>query len=80
MEFETLFSIACPKFLSPVAPNYDTVGVSFHKVCLILEVVSHFSHFVSKHVNISVNITKFSPFETMEEVEEMFYLMTDATH
>ncbi|XP_041363691.1 eukaryotic translation initiation factor 3 subunit L-like [Gigantopelta aegis] len=31
VEFETSFSFACPKFLSPVAPNYDTVGAGFHK-------------------------------------------------
>lgn len=31
-EFETSFSYACPKFLSPVAPNYDTMGANMHKV------------------------------------------------
>jgi len=32
-EFEQSFSFACPKFLSPVPPNYDTVQVlNFHKV------------------------------------------------
>ncbi len=30
-EFETSFSFACPKFLSPVAPNYDTSINNVHK-------------------------------------------------
>ncbi|XP_060581298.1 eukaryotic translation initiation factor 3 subunit L-like [Ruditapes philippinarum] len=31
-EFEQNFSFACPKFLSPVPPNYDTVAMlNFHK-------------------------------------------------
>ncbi|KAG2463479.1 EIF3L factor, partial [Polypterus senegalus] len=29
--FEELFSFACPKFLSPVVPNYDTVHPNYHK-------------------------------------------------
>jgi translation initiation factor 3 subunit L len=31
-EFETSFSFACPKFLSPVPPNYDAAPVNFHKI------------------------------------------------
>ncbi|PVD37619.1 hypothetical protein C0Q70_00215 [Pomacea canaliculata] len=30
-EFETCFSFACPKFLSPVPPNYDALADSFPK-------------------------------------------------
>jgi translation initiation factor 3 subunit L len=30
-EFETSFSFACPKFLSPVPPNYDAPPANFHK-------------------------------------------------
>lgn len=30
-EFEGCFSFACPKFLSPVAPNYDAAPTNFHK-------------------------------------------------
>lgn len=29
--FEELFSFACPKFLSPVVPNYDNVHPNYHK-------------------------------------------------
>uniref|UniRef100_A0A8C1BSZ0 Eukaryotic translation initiation factor 3 subunit L n=1 Tax=Cyprinus carpio carpio TaxID=630221 RepID=A0A8C1BSZ0_CYPCA len=29
--FEELFSFACPKFLSPVVPNYDNVNPNYHK-------------------------------------------------
>uniref|UniRef100_A0A673JAH9 Eukaryotic translation initiation factor 3 subunit L n=1 Tax=Sinocyclocheilus rhinocerous TaxID=307959 RepID=A0A673JAH9_9TELE len=29
--FEELFSFACPKFLSPVVPNYDNVHPDYHK-------------------------------------------------
>lgn len=29
--FEELFSFACPKFLSPVVPNYDNVHSNYHK-------------------------------------------------
>lgn len=29
--FEELFSFACPKFLSPVVPNYDNVLPNYHK-------------------------------------------------
>lgn len=29
-EFETCFSFACPKFLSPVPPNYDTAAPNIH--------------------------------------------------
>lgn len=29
--FEELFSFACPKFLSPVVPNYDNVHANYHK-------------------------------------------------
>ncbi|NP_001279102.1 eukaryotic translation initiation factor 3 subunit L [Callorhinchus milii] len=29
--FEELFSFACPKFLSPVVPNYDAVHANYHK-------------------------------------------------
>lgn len=28
---EELFSFACPKFLSPVVPNYDNVHPNYHK-------------------------------------------------
>ena len=31
-EFETSFQFACPKFLSPVPPNYETLPPNFHKV------------------------------------------------
>lgn len=31
-EFENSFSYACPKFLSPVPPNYDAPPANFHKV------------------------------------------------
>jgi len=30
-EFETSFQFACPKFLSPVPPNYETLPPNFHK-------------------------------------------------
>nr|KAG5713471.1 hypothetical protein BaRGS_025019 [Batillaria attramentaria] len=30
-EFEQCFSFACPKFLSPVPPNYDAMAENFHK-------------------------------------------------
>lgn len=29
--FEELFSFACPKFLSPVVPNYDNLNPNYHK-------------------------------------------------
>lgn len=29
--FEEQFSFACPKFLSPVVPNYDNVHPNYHK-------------------------------------------------
>lgn len=29
--YEELFSYACPKFLSPVVPNYDNVHPNYHK-------------------------------------------------
>ncbi|XP_048473375.1 eukaryotic translation initiation factor 3 subunit L-like [Rhincodon typus] len=29
--FEELFSFACPKFLSPVVPNYESVHPNYHK-------------------------------------------------
>ncbi len=31
-EFENCYSFACPKFLSPVPPNYDTAPINLHKV------------------------------------------------
>ena len=32
-EFETSFQFACPKFLSPVPPNYDApLSQDYHKV------------------------------------------------
>ena len=31
-EFEQSFSFACPKFLSPVPPNYEAMIQNFHKV------------------------------------------------
>ncbi|ELT93773.1 hypothetical protein CAPTEDRAFT_152273 [Capitella teleta] len=31
-EFETCFSFACPKFLSPVPPNYEAAPANFHKI------------------------------------------------
>ena len=30
-EFEQSFSFACPKFLSPVPPNYDNPNTGYHK-------------------------------------------------
>ncbi|XP_050393965.1 eukaryotic translation initiation factor 3 subunit L isoform X2 [Patella vulgata] len=30
-EFEQSFSFACPKFLSPVPPNYESLGANYHK-------------------------------------------------
>ncbi|XP_052759791.1 eukaryotic translation initiation factor 3 subunit L-like [Mya arenaria] len=37
-EFEQSFSFACPKFLSPVPPNYDTVtSATFHKEPFMLQ-------------------------------------------
>ena len=30
-EFESSFSFACPKFLSPVPPNYDNPQGGYHK-------------------------------------------------
>ncbi|XP_045214078.1 eukaryotic translation initiation factor 3 subunit L-like isoform X1 [Mercenaria mercenaria] len=37
-EFEQNFSFACPKFLSPVPPNYDTVQMlNFHKEPFMLQ-------------------------------------------
>lgn len=39
-EFEQCFSFACPKFLSPVPPNYDAMTDQFHKVsCRIRHVL-----------------------------------------
>ncbi|CAG2247925.1 EIF3L [Mytilus edulis] len=35
-EFTSNFSFACPKFLSPVPPNYDTPSVVNHKVCIYI--------------------------------------------
>lgn len=29
--FEELYSFACPKFLSPVVPNYENVHPNYHK-------------------------------------------------
>ena len=35
-EFEQNFSFACPKFLSPVPPNYEAVNMmNFHKVSFL---------------------------------------------
>lgn len=35
-EFETSFAFACPKFLSPVPPNYDMMGMPTQfKVCCV---------------------------------------------
>ena len=31
-EFETSFQYSCPKFLSPVPPNYDMPNVAYHKL------------------------------------------------
>ena len=31
-EFELSFQFACPKFLSPVPPNYDNPTVAYHKL------------------------------------------------
>ncbi|XP_064594734.1 eukaryotic translation initiation factor 3 subunit L-like [Liolophura sinensis] len=36
-EFETSFSFACPKFLSPVPPNYDQMTPTFHKEPFLLQ-------------------------------------------
>jgi len=36
-EFETSFQFACPKFLSPVPPNYDVpLSQDYHKVIINL--------------------------------------------
>ena len=53
-EFETSFSYACPKFLSPVAPNYDTLGNNIHKVrtycqVTLLLTVGEINTFASLH-------------------------------
>lgn len=36
-EFENSFAFACPKFLSPVPPNYDSLPQNFHKEPFILQ-------------------------------------------
>ena len=36
-EFEQSFSFACPKFLSPVPPNYDALSGNYHKEPLMLQ-------------------------------------------
>lgn len=36
-EFEQNFSFACPKFLSPVPPNYDCTQLNFHKEPFMLQ-------------------------------------------
>ncbi len=35
-EFENNFAYACPKFLSPVPPNYDVMSPELFKVCDLL--------------------------------------------
>lgn len=35
-EFEQSYQFACPKFLSPVPPNYDTTTATFNKVWVAL--------------------------------------------
>lgn len=36
-EFENSFAFACPKFLSPVPPNYDTTTANIHKEPFLLQ-------------------------------------------
>lgn len=36
-EFEHSFSFACPKFLSPVPPNYDSMNQNYHKEPYLLQ-------------------------------------------
>ena len=41
-EFEQNFSFACPKFLSPVPPNYEAVNMmNFHKVSFLMIQLRH---------------------------------------
>ena len=41
LEFEQSFYFACPKFLSPVPPNYDETSVNYHKVSIVISVEFH---------------------------------------
>lgn len=53
-EFEQSFSFACPKFLSPVPPNYDTIMMNFHKVMFGITAVTSETlnfHIPVKHIN-----------------------------
>ena len=36
-EFESSFQFACPKFLSPVPPNYDAPQTNYHKEPFLLQ-------------------------------------------
>ena len=36
--FEDMFSFACPKFMSPIPPDYDSLPENYNKVCLSVSV------------------------------------------
>ena len=43
--FEECFSYSCPKFISPIPPNYDTPPANSHLVSIIL-----FFHFLQTYL------------------------------
>ena len=38
--FEDMFAYACPKFISPIPPDYDSLPENYNKVCTCMEVMT----------------------------------------
>ena len=55
--FEESFSYACPKFISPVPPNFDAPPANFSRVSILIVYVKHKVEFVLNKVWISLKGT-----------------------
>lgn len=85
LEFEQCFYFACPKFLSPVPPNYDETTVNYHKDPYFLQ-LKVFMQEVSQQINLPIirsflklyttlPISKLAAFMEMSEDELRTQLM-----